>query len=104
MTFYLVCNMVECFKIQVLSLPLNVSPFSVIDGEKLKNIDCLSERFNLNPTIIVADPFLFVNGDRLFLFYESKRLFTQGVIMMTSTTDLKHWTKPRVVLDRKSVV
>ena len=42
-----------------------------------------------------------MDKDRLCLFYESKKLLTPGVIMMISTIDLKHWTKPRVVLKEK---
>lgn len=101
MMFLLIYNMIECFKIQLLALPLKVSPFDVRESYVLKRITGLSEWFCLNPTIIVADPFLFVDKDRLYLFYESKRLLTPGVIMMTSTIDLKHWTKPLVVLKEK---
>lgn len=90
---------VECFKIRILSKREADFTFDARDKKPVLTINCLSEWFNLNPTIIVADPFLFVNGDRLFLFYESKRLFSHGVIMMTSTTDLEHWTRPRVVLE-----
>lgn len=91
--------MFECFKIQLLAVPLNTSPFDIAEGKVLKKIGCLSEGVCLNPTIIVADPFLFVRNNRLFLFYESKKMFADGVIMMTSTTDLKNWTEPIVVLE-----
>lgn len=91
--------MFECFKIQLLTVPLNASPFDIEKGKVLKKIDCLPEAICVNPTIIVADPFLFVRQGRLFLFYESKKLFANGVIMMTSTTDLKSWTEPIVVLE-----
>lgn len=47
------------------------------------------------PPMMQADPFLFVKGDTLYLFYEylpiGKGL---GVIKMTWTKDLTHWSKP----------
>ena len=47
------------------------------------------------PPMMRADPFLFVKGDALYLFYEylpiGKGL---GVIKMTCTKDLKHWSRP----------
>lgn len=45
-----------------------------------------------------ADPFLFSWHGRLFLFYESKRLFSPGVIMMRYTDDLLHWSDETLVL------
>ena len=47
------------------------------------------------PPMVQADPFLFVKGGALYLFYEylpiGKGL---GVINVTSTKDLKHWSRP----------
>ena len=47
------------------------------------------------PPMMQADPFLFVKGDTLYLFYEylpiGKGL---GVIKRVYTKDLKHWSKP----------
>ena len=47
------------------------------------------------PPMMQADPFLFVKGGALYLFYEylpiGKGL---GVIKMTRTKDLKHWSRP----------
>ena len=57
MMFLLIYNMVECFKIQLLALPLKVSPFDVRESKALKRITGLSEWFCLNPTIILADHF-----------------------------------------------
>ena len=47
------------------------------------------------PPIMQADPFLFVKNGVLYLFYEYMPIGKGlGVIMVTSTSDLKHWTKP----------
>lgn len=48
-----------------------------------------------NPTLMRADPFLFVKDGTLYLFYEYMG-FSHGAgsIMMTSTKDLKTWAKP----------
>lgn len=48
-----------------------------------------------NPEVVIADPFLFVHKDILYLFYEDV-LYKKGkgVIKMISTKDLMHWTTP----------
>jgi len=56
--------------------------------------------FSTNPIVIEADPFLFVKNDTLHLFYEEQRGNRgKGIIKMTSTQDLKTWTKDVVVLE-----
>jgi len=90
--------MVECFKIQILSFEKEEDIFNIRNGMSVFSVPCVPKSLVWNPTIIVADPFLFVKDGKLFLFYESKDFFSPGVIMMTSTTDLKAWTKPVVVL------
>jgi hypothetical protein len=53
-----------------------------------------------NNSVTIADPFLFVHGDTLFLFYEEQISFNKrGVIRMRSTTDLNSWSKPVTVLE-----
>lgn len=48
-----------------------------------------------NPILMKADPFLFVNGGILYLFYEDMGFsYGGGRIMMMFTTDLKKWSKP----------
>lgn len=89
---------VECFKIRLLQKQSEVDGEDMDNWQPLKTIDCLSPYCHRNPTIIVADPFLFVHDDKLFLFYESKRMCTPGVIKMTYTTDLKQWSNPVTVL------
>ena len=84
-------NKIECFKIQLFT----------IENEKTQSIlQIKNDRHTLfrEPTIIVADPFLFVHNDALFLFYEQKKLRHNGTIMMMRTADLEHWSKPVEVL------
>lgn len=90
--------MIECFKIQLLSFDNEDDIFDIKKGKRIYSVDCLKPYVKANPTIIVADPFLFKKNGKLCLFYESKGLYTPGVIMMTSTSDLDHWSKPVVVL------
>lgn len=89
---------VECFKIQILKNSSKEEIFDVDKSESIFTIDCLQPYPSLNPTIIVADPFLFVHNDTLFLFYESKGLCTPGIIKMTCTKDLVQWSEPVTVL------
>jgi len=85
---------IECFKIQLFKSK------SLFDKNECKSIKIInnSKIGLVNPIHIVADPFLFVDNDTLYLFYEQKRLYDGGVIVMTSTKDLTSWTKPKVVL------
>ena len=50
------------------------------------------------PLLTQADPFLFVKGDILFLFYESERSGDRGEIRMIKSTDLQNWSSPVTVL------
>lgn len=86
----------RCFKIDVSvqdSMPL-------VDKKKttVKRLDC-GRWYSLgDPVWVIADPFLFVHKDRLFLFYEDLHFYHYlGVIKMISTTDLVHWTKPVII-------
>lgn len=90
--------MVECFSIYILqSKSENV--FDVENNTKcVYSRKCLEPFLKINPTIILADPFLFVHNNELYLFYESKGYFTPGVLMMVKTKDLEHWTEPITVL------
>lgn len=91
-------NKDACFKIRLLSFDSKADIFDIVKGSKVMDVPCLNPYYKPNPTIIVADPFLFVKDKRLFLFYEEKGLCTPGVLNMTSTTDLKEWTKPVTIL------
>ncbi len=55
--------------------------------------------FKINPVSAVADPFLFVNDDILYLFYEEKiNYYGKGVIKLTTTKNLRDWSVPQTVL------
>lgn len=87
----------ECFKIQI----LKAKQKDIFDIKKMKPLYQINyNRGNLinEPVTIKADPFLFIHNNLLFLFYEEKPLYHKGRIVMTYTRDLKHWTKPTVVL------
>lgn len=86
---------IECFKIRI---EKTKKTFELSSGNIIKEINCSKYSSLMEPTTIVADPFLFVNNETLFLFYEDKRMYKNGVISMTSTKDLKNWSKPVVVL------
>ena len=59
------------------------------------DVDNLLKR---KPLLTQADPFLFVNGNTLYLFYESERSGDYGEIRMMKTSDLKNWSSPVTVL------
>jgi len=73
--------------------------FAVEKHKIIKRINSSRNPFSIHPVVIVADPFLFVHKEELYLFYEEQvELTGKGVIKMTKTRDLKNWTKPAVVL------
>lgn len=51
--------MIECFKIQLLSFDNEEEIFNIKKGKRIFGVYCLKPYFKANPTIIVADPFLF---------------------------------------------
>lgn len=88
----------ECFGIDV-SIQKDY-PFIEKDKKTILRILPGSKLSIINPIKIEADPFLFVFKDRLYLFYEDQTYFNKGGnINMTSTDDLKHWTKPISILN-----
>lgn len=54
-----------------------------------------------NPRFTQADPFLFVQNNTLYLFYEVQKYAGVGEIYMISTQDLQNWTKPQCVLKER---
>lgn len=50
------------------------------------------------PLLTQADPFLYVKGNTLYLFYESQRSGARGLIRMMKTDNLVDWTEPLTVL------
>lgn len=86
----------ECFTIDV-SVQKN-KPF--VEREKRSILRFKQSRWwsLFSPSIMKADPFLFVKNDKLFLFYEEMPIGGElGVIKMTSTKDLNHWTRPTLI-------
>lgn len=92
---------IECFKIRLLKVDDFKVPFDVSIGTPICDIPCLQHKYTPNPTIINADPFLFVRNDKLYLFYEEKGLLTDGILKMICSSDLKSWSKPVTVLQEK---
>ena len=91
----------ECFNIRLyqtssLQLNMNMAAFTPV-----KDIQCEKHNYSKMPIRIVADPFLFVHNDRVYLFYEQQRLYHPGVIMMTSSKDMIDWTNPVMALEEK---
>lgn len=89
---------IECFKIQLL-IADECEFYEISKATPFFQLKCDSWKLVQEPIIIVADPFLFIQNDTLFLFYEEKRLYHNGVIMMTYTKDLKAWSTPVKVLE-----
>lgn len=90
---------IGCFEINIFVRDtLNVKTLTSITEEPIRRFRTVCG-MNPNPEHTKADPFLFVHGDRLFLFYETDGYkLGRGVIMMVSTSDLQKWTKPKIVL------
>ena len=91
-------NKIECFKVRLFETELE-NKFDMKLYHEIKTIKC--DNFGLIPRYtksIMADPFLFVKGNVLYLFYESKKLFKNATIEMISTNDLKRWSAPVTVL------
>ncbi|UKK56818.1 glucosamine inositolphosphorylceramide transferase family protein [Prevotella communis] len=87
----------ECYKIQLLQGDKNLL-FNIKQLEVVHQIRNTTNSLSLLPKVILADPFLFVKEDILYLFYESKMYGKDGVIKMICTKNLKDWSKPITVL------
>ena len=87
-------NKIECFKIQL---------FTIENGKRQSILQIKNDKHTLfsEPTVIVADPFLFVHDGYFYLFYEQKKLRHNGTIMMMRTDDLKNWSEPVEVLQEE---
>lgn len=76
--------------------------FNLSESTPIKDLFSTKSFFKLNPVTYNADPFLFVNNDTLYLFYEEQiRLGGKGIIKMISTQDLEKWSEPITVLSEK---
>lgn len=90
----------ECFKIRLTMLDKedNWLTKDILTGDSLLTINCDHDG-GFNPIMIVADPFLFVHHNELYLFYEEKCYLGHGVLKMIKTDDLVRWTKPVMALE-----
>ena len=80
-------------------IPTDAPQFSIAGSKTVLNIKSDTGLFNPNASVILADPFLFVKGDTLYLFYEHlTKWFGTGRICMRSTKDLEIWTEEVDVL------
>lgn len=75
------------------------APMFEKSGQIVLDLKSDTTLFNPNATMILADPFLFVKGDTLYLFYEHLVKWSgTGRLCMRSTRDLKTWTEEVDVL------
>lgn len=91
---------VRNFNICILDKSEEDSFFST-EGKPILEIRSDTSLFNANAPSIIADPFLFVHNEELFLFYEhqDKWIGGKGRICMRKTKDLKNWTPEVDVLN-----
>ena len=77
------------------------APLDPAAGRKLELVlKATRNFFSVDPRTICADPFLFSDGKKLFLFYEEmQKIYTNGKIRMISTADLVNWSAPVTVLE-----
>ena len=90
-------QLIECFKIRLLESELD-GVWDVSSMKPICEIPCGGLSVDSNPITIVADPFLFVHNNSLYLFYEEKKYRDPGVLKMIRTNDLKTWSEPCIVL------
>ncbi|NTW91570.1 MAG: hypothetical protein HGA35_06555 [Erysipelotrichaceae bacterium] len=74
--------------------------FDVGSHRLIKRFNSSRNPLSIHPVVIVADPFLFVHNEELYLFYEEQTGLTgKGIIKMSKTKDNIKWTKPTIVLE-----
>lgn len=95
--------MKEKFKQVQFSTLISISDENLFDLSKhiiIKRINSSRNPLDLKPVVIVADPFLFVHKDSLYVFYEEqKEISGKGIIKMIKTNDLHKWSEPIKVLE-----
>ena len=88
------------FSIRVLETPTSLPLFSMESGKTLLSLRSDLSLFNSNASVILADPFLFIWNNRLFLFYEHlKKWYGKGRICMRYTDDLINWSEEIEILN-----
>ncbi len=74
--------------------------FELEQHRVVKRINSSRNPLSPCPVVIVADPFLYVYQQELYLFYEEQVGLTgKGLIKMMKTSDLNQWSKPVKVLE-----
>jgi len=84
----------------------NIVVYETIHADRIFNYRSSKKIFRLKPKVrskinavlTMADPFLFVYKDELFMFYEEKSELNNGIIKGFKTQDLKNWTDLGVIL------
>lgn len=91
---------VRNFNVRVLE-KIGEEPLFSTEGAPKLDIFSDTSLWNPNALSILADPFLFVHNDELFLFYEHQDKFIggKGRICMRKTKDLRTWTDEVTVLE-----
>lgn len=68
-------------------------------GQTILELLSDTDMFKLKPTVIIADPFLFVFKGELYLFYEKQiKWYGLGRICMRKTKNLNDWSEEKEVL------
>jgi hypothetical protein len=86
------------------NLRVNIAKSGLFNLDKydvIKEIKPTNSFFAKQPIIANADPFMFVDKNILYLFYEEQNILNNGIIKMIKTNDLKKWSKPKTVLEEK---
>ena len=87
------------FSIRVFETPISSPFFSLDEGCTVLSIKSDTSLFNPDASVILADPFLFVKDDTLYLFYEHlNKWFGKGRICMRYTRDMITWSEEMDVL------
>lgn len=86
----------ECFDI---ILYAGNNPLLLDSCRPIKRVNCSRNVLAWSPVTIMADPFLVVNDETLYLFYEEYKYRGKGILMATSTNDLVNWSQPWVALE-----
>ena len=68
-------------------------------GTIIKRFESDTDLFNIDPTVFLADPFMFSYNGKLYLFYEKQNgWYGKGHICMRFTEDLSRWSEEITVL------
>lgn len=86
------------FSTRILAVEPGKDIFDISAHRPVLNLYADRAPFKPNPVFVRADPFLFVHGQTLYLFFEQQVTTRRAVIRMTQTKDLSEWSEPVTVL------